>query len=306
MEPSGASVGVALSGGPDSIALLLLANAARPGLVHAATVDHGLRAESGGEAAFCSDLCAQLGIPHAILKVDVAAGNVQAEARAARYLALGNWCEDAGVSALMTAHHADDQAETLIMRLNRGSGIDGLAGVRQSARIPHHGGSLLRPLLGWRKAELELIVADAGITPIRDPSNVDDRFDRARVRKALAEADWLNPVSMAQSVAHLADASEALEWTAEREWDECVSEQGETLAYVPTEGIPRELQFRILTRAITQLGKPPRGEAVSDLLERLHRGEGGNIAGVLVTAKNGYWLLRREPPRGEPPSSSLE
>ena len=274
--------------------------------MQAATVDHGLRAESGDEAAFCAVLCAQLGVDHTILKVDVAAGNVQAEARAARYLTLGKWCEDAGLTALMTAHHADDQAETLIMRLNRGSGIGGLTGVRQSAQIPQHGGRLLRPLLGWRKAELEHIVAEAGIAPIRDPSNVDDRFDRARIRKALAEANWLDPVAMAQSAAHLADASEALEWAAVREWDECVTKQGGGLAYVPTEGIPRELQFRILARAITQLGKPPRGEAVSELLDKLQRGEGGNVAGVLVTAKNGVWLLRREPSRGEPPSSSSE
>ncbi|MEP2736919.1 MAG: tRNA lysidine(34) synthetase TilS [Erythrobacter sp.] len=299
-------MGVALSGGPDSVALLLLAHAARPKHVKAATVDHGLRAESAAEAEFCADLCAQLGVEHTILKVDVAAGNVQAEARASRYAALGQWCEDTAAAALMTAHHADDQAETLLMRLNRGSGLSGLAGVRCSVTIPEHGGNLLRPLLSWRKAELEQIVTDAGITPIRDPSNADDRFDRARIRKALGEADWLDPLAIAQSAAHLSDASDALEWAANREWNERVEVNDEALAYRPTRGIPNELRFRVLSRAITQLGKAPRGEAVAGLLGALDEGRGGNVAGVLAIAKDGVWLLRREPPRGEPPSSSQQ
>ncbi|MEQ1639906.1 MAG: tRNA lysidine(34) synthetase TilS, partial [Novosphingobium sp.] len=201
-------LGVAVSGGPDSLALLLLAHAALPGRVAAATVDHGLRAESAAEAGFVADVCARLGVPHAILQVELAKGNVQAEARAARYAALAGWIAAAGLAALATAHHADDQAETLLLRLNRGSGVAGLAGVRAKGLIPGTRLPLLRPVLGWRRAELAKLVA--GLDAVQDPSNTDDRFDRARLRKALAGVDWLDASALAQSAAHLADADAAL------------------------------------------------------------------------------------------------
>lgn len=308
LAPLESCLGVALSGGPDSIALLLLAHAARPGAVTAATVDHGLREESAAEAELCKELCQQLGIEHAILAVSVPSGNVQAEARTARYAALWAWCSAHSVDALMTAHHADDQAETLLMRLNRGSGLSGLTGVRRSGTIPGGRGRLIRPILSWRKAELEQIVQDAGITAVQDPSNANDRFDRARMRKTLASADWLDPVSIAHSAQHLSGAEEALEWAARREWNERVEEEADGLSYRPSTDCPRELCYRILMRAIITLGKAPRGEAVSRLLDALETGSGGNVGGVLASAQasaqGDIWLLRREPPRSEPPSSS--
>src|SRR4051794_11359983 len=143
-------LGVAVSGGPDSLALLLLSEAAAPGRVRAATVDHGLRAESGSEAAFVARLCAERGIPHATLAVEVSRSGkgLQAAAREARYVALGGWMLRDGIGTLLTAHHADDQAETLLMRLNRGTGLGGLAGIRAAAVFPQGGENarLCRPL----------------------------------------------------------------------------------------------------------------------------------------------------------------
>lgn len=285
-----------MSGGPDSIALLLLANSARPGEVEAATVDHGLRPESADEAEMVASLCAGLGVPHEIMPVSVASGNLQAQARQARYAALGGWMKRRGLKLLASAHHADDQAETLLMRLNRGSGIAGLAGVRASAPVPGHEDSrLIRPLLGWRKAELEALAHSAGIAAVQDPSNQDPKFDRARLRQALAQVDWLDPVAMAQSAGNLADAAEALEWAAQREWDECVAEVEGGLLYTPQ--APRAVRLNVLTRAITQLGNEPRGSAAAALIDTLEQGEGGNIAGVLVKSGPRGWMLRREPPR---------
>ncbi len=288
-------LGIAVSGGPDSIALLLLAHAARPGRIKAATVDHGLRKESADEARMVAALCSELAIPHEVLVVEVAPGNLQANARTARYAALGKWVDEAGIDALLTAHHADDQAETLLMRLNRGSGIAGLAGVRARAQIPGHGGALLRPLLEWRKAELEEVVADAGIEPAHDPSNDNEDFDRVRMRKALAEAEFIDAIAISKSAAHLAQAQQALESYADAEWDSCVTSDEDRITYKAS--APRAVRLMVLRRAIEALGTKARGGAVSDLLDALERGEGGNVAGVLVTSEKERWVLRCEPPR---------
>ena len=279
--------------------------------MHAATVDHGLRKESAGEAAFAGQLCQKLDVPHAVLCVDVAAGNVQAGAREARYAALGQWAADAGLSALMTAHHADDQAETLLMRLNRGSGIGGLAGIRESTRIPAQTGTdmppLMRPLLDWRKSELEAIVREAGITPMRDPSNEDDRFDRARIRKALAEADWLNPLQMAVSAKHLAEADMMVRALADEEWDACVSAGREAVHYTPSRALEhpvrRPVALRIIMRAIGHLVGADRATQgmgpAANMLRKLDLGEASNVAGVLARTENGTIVLKREPYRSK-------
>jgi tRNA(Ile)-lysidine synthase len=204
---------LAVSGGPDSLALLLLASAAYPGRVQAATVDHGLRRQGAAEAEFVADLCGRLGVPHATFAAEMNdSANLQAAARERRYALLAQWALEIGAGCLLTAHHLDDQAETLVMRLVRGSGLAGLSGIR-AVNPP-----LVRPLLGWRRAELAAIVDAAGIPPVADPSNEDERFDRVRVRKRLADADWLDPASLARSAAALAEAEEALGWAAERLW----------------------------------------------------------------------------------------
>ena len=135
----GERIGIAVSGGPDSLALLFLAAAARPGLVEAATVDHSLRVESRSEAETVAGICERLGVPHSTLtaewneKPETA---IQERARKARYALLGAWAREKTLGALLTGHHADDQAETLVMRLLRGAGVKGLAGMRRFAKAP--------------------------------------------------------------------------------------------------------------------------------------------------------------------------
>lgn len=292
-------LGLAVSGGPDSLALLLLAAAALPGAVEAATVDHGLRAESAAEAGEVARLCATLGVPHAVLAVTVAAGNVQSEARAARYAALAEWASARGLDALLTAHHADDQAETLLLRLNRASGVAGLAGTRARGQVPGTGMPLLRPLLAWRKAELEALVANAGIVAAQDPSNRDDRFDRARLRKALAGADWLDVAAVAESAGHLADADAALDWAARREWSECVSTEGLGLTYRPQ--APRAIALRVLARIVAQMdGEEPRGGAVARLFDSLLAGQTGSIGNLVVRPGRDGWVFMKAPMRRVP------
>lgn len=287
---------LAVSGGPDSLALLLLAHAALPGRIEAATVDHRLRAGSAAEAAMVADVCARLGVAHAVLPVVLAEGNIQAEARAARYAALALWMTERGLAALATAHHADDQAETLLMRLNRGSGVAGLAGVRARGEVPATRLPLLRPLLGWRRAELAEVVAGAGLTAAADPSNADERFDRVRIRQALAHADWLDAGSLAQSAGHLADADSALDWAARREWSEQVEKTELGVSYRPM--APRAIALRTLTRIVAEFtGEEPRGSAVARLFDSLTAGQPASIGTLVVRPLPGGWSFNVAPVR---------
>ena len=294
--PPPARLGLAVSGGPDSFALLLFAHAALLGRIAAATVDHQLRPEAAAEAAMVAETCATLGVPHATLPVTLAPGNLQAEARNARYAALAAWLEAENLSALATAHHADDQAETLLARLNRGSGAAGLAGIRARAQVPGSPYPLVRPLLEWRRAELADIVAQAGLTPAQDPSNTDPRFDRARLRAHLAQADWLDIPALAQSATHLADADAALAWAANREWAEAVTREPLGLTYRPQ--APRAIALRILTRIVTELdGEEPRGSAIARLFDTLLARQPASIGNLVARPLPSGWSFSKAPKR---------
>jgi tRNA(Ile)-lysidine synthase len=292
----GGRIGVAVSGGPDSLALLLLAHAARPAAVAAATVDHRLRAESAEEAAFVAGVCAELGVPHAILAADAPiAGNVQSGARALRYRLLGDWAMTAGVGWLLTAHHRDDQVETLLMRLNRGAGVAGLAGVRAATVI----GKLhvARPLLDWSRDELAAIAAAAGIAPVQDPSNADPRYDRARLRARMAEVDWIDRRGVARSAAALADAEAALEWTADQEQAQRVTRTGDVFR-LDAAGLPAELRRRLTQRLLAALAPDlaPRGPELDRLLETLASGGTATLGGIKC-AGGATWRFEAAPPR---------
>jgi tRNA(Ile)-lysidine synthetase, N-terminal domain len=296
LELDTARLGIAVSGGPDSLALLLLACEAMPDRVEAATVDHGLRAESAAEAAGVAQICAELGVRHAVLKVEVAPGNVQAEAREARYAALARWVEERGLVAVATAHHADDQAETLLMRLNRASGVAGLAGTRPRGSVPGTAIPLLRPVLGWRRGELAQVVAASPFAAVEDPSNANDRFDRVRMRKALAEADWIDVDAVARSAAHIAEADAALDWMAALEWRSCVKKEPMGLKYRPQ--APRAVALRVVARIVEELdGAPPRGGAVARLFDALVAGSPASIGDLVARANAGGWSFSKAPVR---------
>jgi tRNA(Ile)-lysidine synthase len=286
------TLGLAISGGPDSVALMLLAAGSGLPCV-AATVDHGLRPEAADEARFVAALCATYAIPHTTLRVEppTSRSNLMEWARGARYAALETWRVNAGADVILTAHHADDQLETMIMRLNRGSGVAGLSGIRRKQ------GVIARPLLSWTKVELEALVAAAGIQAIDDPSNRNDQFDRARLRKALQGADWLDPQAAVRSAAALAEAEEALDWAAKAWFNRRTAEKNAILSLDPRD-LPSELLRRITLACLRRYtpDAAPRGEELDRLMIGLFDGKTATLAGVRCTG-GPFWLFALAPPR---------
>lgn len=283
----GKRVGIAVSGGPDSLALLLLAAVARPGMIEAATVDHGLRPRAAAEAAMVSDLCEKLGVPHVTLTaqwVEKPTSAIQEQARAERYHLLSKWAGERALDAVATGHHADDQAETFLMRLARGVGVRGLAGMRAFATVPGSDVPLLRPLLQWRRHELEQVCREAGAEPAHDSSNEDSRFERVRTRRALAGSDFLDPEALASSASHLGQADAAIEWATDREWANAVRSGRDEVLYRPG-GTPDEIRRRIVSRIIAQLASEGnealRGRELDRLLGVLDTGGTATLRGVL-------------------------
>ena len=299
LSAPGERIGVAVSGGPDSLALLLLAAAARPGQVEAATVDHRLRAESGMEAQNVGRICEQLEVPHATLTIEwgeTPAAAIQERARNARYGLLADWLAERGLTALATGHHADDQAETLAMRLNRGSGVRGLAAMRPRAIVPGSVMPLLRPLLGWRRQELEELCASAGLVPVADASNSDERFERVRIRHALAGAKWLDAAALARSAAHLAAADEALDWAAQAEWGRAATVHENEIVYCRAKA-PSEIVRRNVARAVTALASEGRDQPLGGgerdrLIAALEAGGKATLKGVLCSGGDEWRFTR--------------
>ena len=300
LAPQG-QVGLAVSGGPDSLALLLLCHEVAPRNFHAITVDHGLRAESAAEAAMVAAVCAERHIPHHTLSLSLASGSaVQERARHARYAAMAALARELGLVALVTAHHADDQAETMLMRLNRGAGLRGLAGMRPVAGVP---GSLtprlplLRPLLTWRRHDLVCIVENAGLIAADDPSNRDARYERVRIREAMTSIDAFNINAFSASAANLAAADEALEWAVDQLWAS-IAPDGEGFTWNADAAVPRALALRLLERVLTALGAPPpRGPDLVRWYDTLVSGGVATLGAVKGDARDGPWRFTRAPDR---------
>ncbi|WP_457796557.1 tRNA lysidine(34) synthetase TilS [Methylocystis sp. S23] len=265
---------LAASGGPDSVALMLLAGRWAERGAHdiaVATVDHGLRAEARKEAEQVGRWARALGFAHHLLtwEGEKPGTRIQERARQARYALLERRATEIGASAIVTAHHADDQAETILFRLARGSGIAGLAGMARESRCGSV--ALLRPLLDLRKAALLEICAQAGHAFFTDPSNSDEAYARARLRKLMpllsrqgldAEALLRLGERAARADAALAACAEAARQTA------CVEIRPDLSRLDPAalRGLPLEILQRVLGAEIERLA--PQARLRLDRLER--------------------------------------
>lgn len=311
VEAPAGTIGVAVSGGSDSLALLLLLErwAAREGRgMRVVTVDHGLRHGSAAEAQSVADLCRMRGLPHDTLKwqPNDLAGNLQALARMARRRLIGEWAAREGVVAVALGHTLDDQAETFLMRLARGSGVDGLAAMSGVSR----GGGLvwLRPMLDLGRDELRTWLSDQGMCWAEDPSNSDLRFDRARMRAAQDALDRLGftRARLAETARHMRRARAALEADTARLAAACatLSSCGEVTVDVAAFGeAAEEIRLRLLAALLSWIGNRdyrPRFDALTQLEAAITGGDlgsGRTLHGCVVRQRRGRVVIRREPAR---------
>ena len=302
-------VAIAVSGGADSLALCLLADGwARPrgGRVSALTVDHGLRPGSAAEALAAGRWLQARGLEHHILRWrgPKPASGVQAAARAARYRLLGSWCREAGVLHLALAHHMGDQAETFLMRLGQGSGLDGLAAMSAIVELPW--ARLIRPLLGVAKVRLQATLRALGQDWIEDPSNRDPAFTRTGARATLdgLTAAGLTAERLVETAGRMARARIALEDAAAALAATCCSLYPEGYARIDGPGLaaaPAEVSLRVLGRLLASVGGTAHGPG-REKLERLHArlvGDGGleagrTLGGCRVMGTAGGYLICRE------------
>jgi tRNA(Ile)-lysidine synthase len=274
-----AQFAVAVSGGADSLALTLLMAEAFPQRVTALTVDHQLRADSAAEAAQVAAWCAAAHIPHYILPWhhEAISGNMQAQARAARYALLNDHCAAHGLPYVLTAHNRDDVAETLLMRLARGAGVRGLAAMR-SKRPLSSTVTLLRPLLGISHVALVEWLQAQGQPWIEDPSNQNQNFDRVKARQWLAQPPLatLTAERLAMSAQALAQADTALDWAANRCFAEMATIEAAVITFRSRHdllALPSELVRRLLLHAMDMArgpALPPRQEELERLTNQLN------------------------------------
>lgn len=291
-------LGIALSGGGDSTALMHLARGWAHGRVlMAATVDHGLRPGSADEARQAGRDAQALGIPHQILPWHrEGGGNLMAAAREARLRLLSDWARGQGLDAVLLGHTQDDQAETLVMRLNRGAGIDGLSGMAPMREAC--GMRWLRPMLDVSRTDLRHWLAAQGIGWAEDPSNRNADFERIRARNALAALD-LPLAQLAQSAANLAMAREALQAFAAEVAAGAQADAGSlTLPLARFRAAPPEIRRRLLVaglRFVTGADYPPRRAPLLAAIEALTGDARLTLDGTILETRAESLQLIREP-----------
>jgi tRNA(Ile)-lysidine synthase len=303
----------AVSGGADSLALAFLADAwtrDRGGRLLCLIVDHGLRAESGAEAEQVRDWLVARGLEARILRAPAASGergSIQERARRLRYGLLVEHCREVRIAHLLLAHHRDDQAETVLMRLVRGSGLRGLAGMAPASLVPASGGRLrlLRPLLGLPKARLRATLEELGQVWVEDPSNRDPRHERVRWRALLPllASGGVDPDRLAAAAERLAEDRWALDraaatWLTEAASPSCYGHV--ILRMDGFGGLAPSIAEAALARVLGAVGGgayPPARDSVKSLGAALRRAPdrlARTLAGCVMTLERGRLVVTRE------------
>lgn len=306
-------IAVAVSGGADSMALLLLLREwylnlmsldGEPPRIHVLTVDHGLRPEAADETAWVKNEAEKLGFNCVVLKWlgEKPRSGIQEEARKARYNLMADWCRQNHIPAILTAHHMDDQAETVIMRLARGAGVKGLAGV--SGHYLWGDMNIIRPLLNISKAQLKWYLKDRDQKWIEDPGNSSDNFERVRIRKSLPVLKEFNidTVQLARTAARLRRAENALDsWTEKtlRKSLICMPEGLVTVNWRCFQEVPEEIQLRVLSKALKVVGGRKNDPSLSGLedqhAELIRKGNFvTTLSGCIIQREKTKLIISRE------------
>ena len=294
-------IGIAVSGGGDSMALLhLLARCAEhtghP--IEAVTVDHGLRPEAADEAAMVATFCAKANIRHTTLKWEGwdGQGNLSAAARNARYAMMADWAKERGIGGIVLGHTCDDVAETFLMRLARKAGVDGLASM--DVEFKKNGIRWARPLWQQHRSELRDYLRRHDVRWVDDPTNDDTAYERVRVRQAL---QVLEPLGIdVESLKHVSfsmwETRAALEHYTHQEAEQREVQQGGDIVLPRMPPLPNEIERRLLTKAIQWIGRsdyPPRAEAIPQIELGLPDASAHTVGGcLLVPEKNAIRITR--------------
>lgn len=297
-------VGVAVSGGSDSMALLHLMQdwAQNSGVIlHAATVDHGLRPEAANEAKQVAKICAGLGVGHETLRWTDwdGKGNLQDQARQARYGLMAGWAGRLGISAIALGHTMDDQAETFLLRLARGSGVDGLSGM--AAFHKKNGVNWLRPVLGLGRQQLREYLRGRDIGWVEDASNQDTRFDRVKARNILKLLTPLgiDTARLVSTAAALQSARSALDCQTQEAARNLVAVQGGDLVFAPDGfmALHPDIGARLLSQALRWVSSakyPPRRAALQDLQMKIQAAKSSTLQGCRIVVKKSEIRITRE------------
>lgn len=310
------TAGLAVSGGSDSMAMLHLMARAAPhcGItLEVATVDHRLRPEAAGEAAFVSETCRALGLKHDTLVWDdhPAAGNLMQEASRARYALLAAWAHDNAIPQVLIAHTADDQAESFLIGLSRAAGLDGLSGMRPAWE--KDGIAFRRPFLMQRREELRDYLRRHGLAWRDDPSNENTRYTRVKARRALKA---LKPLGITvgrlnETIHNLAMVQSLVAGALSETFHRIGREAAGSLILNARDfrGLGPEMQRRLLVAAIRWLSgarHPPRAEAVDRLQHALWPQKAATLGGCRFRFKEGALHIAREPRAVSAPCPSGE
>ena len=287
-------VGVAVSGGGDSVALLRLLfgwGQEHGHKVYAATINHNLRSDAQEEAKFVANICSDLGVSHRILSWDDwdGQGNLQNAARIARKSLLTDWAWELGIETIALGHTRDDQAETFLLRLARGSGVDGLSGMKQ---ISGENPVWVRPLLGATRGDLRNYLTTSGQIWVDDPSNDDDRFDRVKMRKAMPEL-----AKLGLDIDRLAGTAESLQGSRaalEQITQGCIRKCCEpsqfgtvSIDLEKLQSVPIDIQYRVLCYVLGWVSGAhykPRFSSLKEVYGLLRQGNSQTLAGCFIKA----------------------
>ncbi len=297
---------VGVSGGPDSLALVYITKNISKKYnykFYFAIVDHGLRKNSSNEALVVKKLLKKQHLELTILKnKKKITKNIQKNAREVRYDLLEKFCKKKNAKSIIVAHHQDDQVETFLIRLSRGSGVEGLSAMQEMTKLKS-GTKLIRPLLDFKKTELSQIAKKAFGKFLKDPTNKNKKFLRTNIRdlKKNLEEKGVNIEKISRSIKNIASTKEAIDFYVKKSIKKLVRKESKQiiLNFINFKVEPAEIKFRIINKVVKNISKsyyPPRSRKVINLIDGFQRNriKKCTLGGCIFEKKKNYLYVSKE------------